>query len=112
MALTTVVYIIIFAIIGQYRSKLSMAVYYLDLLVTAIPPTLPAVLNVGIDFVQLRLKNCGINCVLPKSTLTGGKVDTIILQGNHVFGKEYAIHSAAIGTKGERGFGLTFYTVN
>ncbi len=49
---------------------------------------------------------------MSKSILTGGKIDTLILKGDDVFGKEYNIQSAAIGTKGERGFGLTFSTVN
>jgi len=89
MGFTTIVYFIIFAIIGEHNSSLSMFIYYLDMLVTAIPPTLPTVLSVGINFVQHRLKKYGINCVLPKSTLTGGKVDTIILEGNNVFGKEF-----------------------
>jgi magnesium-transporting ATPase (P-type) len=54
---------------------------YLDLLATAIPPTLPTILSVGIKFVQSRLNSQGINCVIPKSVLTGGKVDTIVLKG-------------------------------
>ncbi len=57
------------------------------------------------------MKVQGINCVIPKSILTGGKVDTVILKGDEVFGKEYEINSAAIGTKGERGFGLTFSNI-
>jgi len=64
-----------------------MFLIYIDLLITAIPPTLPAILNVGIDFVQRRLKTHGINCVIPKSVLTGGKVDTLVLKGEGVFGK-------------------------
>lgn len=60
---------------------------YIDILVTAVPPTLPTILNVGIKFVQNRLKAHGINCILPKSALTGGKVDTIILKGEEVFGR-------------------------
>lgn len=54
---------------------------YLDLLSTAIPPTLPTILSVGIKLVQSRLNSQGISCVLPKSVLTGGKVDTIVLKG-------------------------------
>ena len=49
---------------------------------------------------------------MPKSALIGGSVNTIVLKGEEVFGKEYEIQSASIGTKGMRGFGLTFSSVN
>lgn len=62
---------------------------FMDLLITAIPPTLPTVLNLGIDFVTRRLKGHGINSVMPKFILTAGKIDTIVLKGDEVFGKEY-----------------------
>jgi hypothetical protein len=84
---------------------------FMDLLITAIPPTLPTILNVGIEFVTRRLKFHGINSVMPKFILTGGKIDTVVLKGDEVFGKEYEVHSAAIGTKGDRGFGLAFTSV-
>ena len=67
--------------IGPYTPELKMFQIYIDLLITAIPPTLPTVLNVGIDFVLRRLKAHGITCILPKSALTAGKVDTLILKG-------------------------------
>jgi len=54
----------------------------------------------------------GIKCILPKSALIGGSVNTIVLKGEEVFGKEYEIQSASIGTKGIRGFGLTFSSIN
>lgn len=88
-----------------------MFLIFIELLITAIPPTLPTILSLGIEFVTHRLKVQGINCVIPKSILTGGKVDTVILKGDEVFGKEYEINSAAIGTKGDRGFGLTFSNI-
>jgi hypothetical protein len=59
------------------------------MLSTSIPPTLPTLLSVGINFAQHRLKGYNINCVLPENILTGGKVDTIILEGQHALGKEY-----------------------
>lgn len=49
---------------------------------------------------------------MPKCILTAGKVDTVVLQGDEVFGKEYEVHSAAIGTKGDRGFGLAFSSLS
>jgi len=73
--------------VGQYTSSIELFRIYLDLLVTAIPPTLPTILNVGMKFVQSRLKAQGINCIIPKSVLTGGKVDTIVLKGEQVFGR-------------------------
>ena len=41
-----------------------------------------------------RLKSHNIHIVMPKSAVTGGKIDTIILKGNEVFGNEFDIHSA------------------
>jgi hypothetical protein len=89
-----------------------MFIVYVDLIFIAIPPTLPTILMLGIEFVVRRLEMAGINCVLPKSALIGGHVDTIVLKGEEVFGREYEIQSASIGTKGERGFGLTFSSIN
>jgi len=66
-----------------------MFIVYLDLLATAIPPTLPTVLTFGIDFVTRRLKAYNINCVLPRSALTAGKVNTVVLKGDDVFGKDF-----------------------
>ena len=77
-----------------------MLIIYIDLIFIAIPPTLPTILMLGIEFVLKRLESSGIKCVLPKSSLVGGKVNTIILKGEEVFGKEYEIQSATIGTKG------------
>lgn len=85
---------------------------FMDLLITAIPPTLPTILNLGIEFVIRRLKAHGINAVMPKCILTAGKVDTVVLQGEEVFGKEYEVHSAAIGTKADRGFGIVVSSLN
>jgi hypothetical protein len=110
--LTSIIYFIYLAVLGPYTGEFDMLRIFMDLLITAIPPTLPTILNVGIEFVTRRLKSHGINTVMSKSILTGGKIDTIILKGDEVFGKEYDIHSAAIGTKGERGFGLTFSSAN
>jgi magnesium-transporting ATPase (P-type) len=87
MVLTTIVYFVYLGIVGQYTNSRDLFRLYLDLLVTAIPPTLPTILNVGIKFVQSRLKSQGINSIIPKSVLTGGKVDTIVLKGEQVFGK-------------------------
>lgn len=89
-----------------------MFITYIDLIFVAIPPTLPTILMLGIEFVVGRLEISGINCVFPHSSLTGGKVNTIVLKGEDIFGKDYDIQSASIGTKGERGFGLTFSSVN
>lgn len=58
-----------------------MLIIYIDLIFVAIPPTLPTILMLGIEFVLLRLNSYGINCVFKKSALTGGKVNTIILKG-------------------------------
>lgn len=52
---------------------------YLDMISTSIPPTLPTLLSVGINFARKRLKNFNIHCVLPSNILTGGRVDTIVL---------------------------------
>lgn len=94
------VYFAYLATLGPYTGEFDMFRIYMDLLITAIPPTLPTILNLGIEFVTKRLKSHGINSVMSKSILTGGKIDTIILKGDDVFGKEYNIQSAAIGTKG------------
>lgn len=110
--IASTVYFAYLAVLGPYTREIDMFRMYMDLLITAIPPTLPTILNVGIEFVTRRLKAQGINSVMAKSILTGGKIDTIILKGDEVFGKEYDIHSAAIGTKGQRGFGLTFTNIN
>ncbi len=64
---------------------------FLDLLSTSIPPTLPTLLSVGINFAQHRLKSADISCVLPSNILIAGKVDTIVLEGHHALGKDYAI---------------------
>lgn len=97
---------------GPYTAEIDMFRIFMDLLITAIPPTLPTILNLGIEFVTRRLKAHGINAVMPKCILTAGKVDTVVLQGEEVFGKEYEVHSAAIGTKGDRGFGLAFSSLS
>ncbi len=64
-----------------------MFITYLDLIFTCIPPTLPTLLSVGINFAQHRLKQYDIACVLPSNILTGGKVDTIVLEGHNALGK-------------------------
>ena len=110
--ITSLLYFAYLAVLGPYTSELDMFRMYMDLLIIAIPPTLPTILNVGIEFVTRRLRAQGINSVMAKSILTGGKIDTIILKGDEVFGKDYDVHSAAIGTKGHRGFGLTFATLS
>lgn len=58
-----------------------MFIMYVDLIFVAIPPTLPTILMLGVEFVVRRLEMSGINCVLPKSALTGGSVNTIVLKG-------------------------------
>jgi len=60
---------------------------YLDLLGDSIPMTLPAALSVGINFAQHRLKNYGINLVLPSNILAAGRADTIVLDSCKAFGK-------------------------
>ena len=85
---------------------------YVDLLADAIPPTLPTILTVGIDFVTRRLRKEDIHCLIPRSALTCGKVDTIVLKGEEVFGKEFEIHSAAVGIKKGRTLGPTFLSVS
>ncbi len=77
--LTTVVFFSLFSIFKQGQSKFQMFVTYLDMIFTCIPPTLPTLLSVGINFAMHRLKNYDIACVLPSNILTGGKVDTIVL---------------------------------
>ena len=49
--------------------------------------TLPAALSVGINFAQHRLKNYGINLVLPSNILAAGRADTIVLDSCKAFGK-------------------------
>lgn len=58
-----------------------MVLLYIDLIFVAIPPTLPTILMLGIEFVIGRLEIAGINCIFPISSLTGGKVDTVVLKG-------------------------------
>jgi cation-transporting ATPase 13A3/4/5 len=77
--LTTVVFCSMIGIFKQGQTAFQMFVTYLDLIFTCIPPTLPTLLSVGINFAMHRLKQHDISCVLPSNILTGGKVDTIIL---------------------------------
>lgn len=65
----------------------SLIIFYLDLLSTCIPPTLPTALSVGINFAQIRLNRKNIRCILPENILTGGRADTIVLASERVFGK-------------------------
>lgn len=88
-----------------------MFITYLDLIFTSIPPTLPTLLSVGINFAQHRLKNFDVACVLPSNILTGGKVDTIVLEGHSALGKEYDVESMTIGTKQGLSFGETYSSV-
>lgn len=85
--LTTVVFFALFHIFEEAQSKFTMFITYLDLIFTCIPPTLPTLLSVGINFAQHRLKHYDISCVLPSNILTGGKIDTIVLEGHHALGK-------------------------
>lgn len=81
LIITTFVYFGYISIIGPYTSSFDMFIIYIDLIFIAIPPTLPTILMLGIEFVVRRLEVAGINCVLPKSSLAGGRVDTIVLKG-------------------------------
>lgn len=65
-------------------------------------------MSVGINFVQYRLKLNAIHCVLPSTIFSCGRADTVILEGEKVFGSDCYVQSAAIGTRGRRGFGLIF----
>ena len=87
LIITTFVYFGYLNIIGPYTSNFSMFIMYIDLIFVAIPPTLPTILMLGVEFVVRRLEMAGINCVLPKSALMGGSVNTIVLKGEEVFGK-------------------------
>jgi magnesium-transporting ATPase (P-type) len=80
-----------FSILKQGLKKWDLFILYLDMLSTSIPPTLPTLLSVGINFAQHRLKGYDIYCVLPSNILAGGRVDTIILEGHHALGKEYEV---------------------
>ena len=111
MFLCSITYFVYLGTFGQYTNELKMFRMYMDLLITAIPPTLPTILTLGMEFVMRRLKSHNIHIVTRKSAITAGKINTIILKGNEVFGKEFDIHSASIGTKGQRGFGLTFTAI-
>lgn len=85
--LTTIVFLSLMGIYRQGQSAFMMFITYLDLIFTSIPPTLPTLLSVGINFAQHRLKNYNVSCVLPSNILTGGKVDTIVLEGHNALGK-------------------------
>jgi len=87
--LSSLIYFAYLAKLGPYTKELDMFRIFMDLLITAIPPTLPTILNLGIEFVIRRLKAQGINSVIPKFILTGGKIDTVVLEGEEVFGKDY-----------------------
>ena len=111
MFMTTVVFFSMISIFRQGQTAFEMVITYLDLIFTSIPPTLPTLLSVGINFAMHRLKNYDVACVLPSNILTGGKVDTIVLEGSHALGKEYEVESMMIGTKQNSGFGETYSTV-
>jgi cation-transporting ATPase 13A3/4/5 len=111
MFMTTVVFCSMLSIFRQGQSAFEMVITYLDLIFTSIPPTLPTLLSVGINFAMHRLKNYDVACVLPSNILTGGKVDTIVLEGSHALGKEYEVESMTIGIKQNAGFGETYSTV-
>ena len=87
IGITTVVFLAMIGIFRQGQTRMGMFVTYLDLIFTCIPPTLPTLLSVGINFAQHRLRHFDISCVIPSNILTGGKVDTIVLEGHHALGK-------------------------
>ena len=66
-------------LLQQGMGEFAMFITYLDLMFDCIPPTLPTILSVGINFAQHRLKTYDISCVMPSDILIGGKVDTIVL---------------------------------
>jgi cation-transporting ATPase 13A2 len=53
--ITTIVYFGYLSIVGPYTSNFTMFIVYIDLIFTAIPPTLPTILMLGIEFVVGRL---------------------------------------------------------
>lgn len=87
IGITTVVFLSMIGILQQGMSGFMMFFTFIDLIFVCIPPTLPTILSVGINFAQHRLKNFDISCVMSSNILTGGKVDTIVLEGQHALGK-------------------------
>ena len=81
IALTTVVYLGMFTRLQEGQTDWAMFIIYLDLLSTSIPPTLPTLLSVGINFARHRLHSYHISCVFPNNILKCGSVDTIVLEG-------------------------------
>jgi len=59
-----------------------MIIFFLDMLATSIPITLPTALSVGINFAQHRLIKAGIRSILPSNILSGGRATTIVLDTN------------------------------
>lgn len=53
--ITTFVYFGYLHIIGPFTSNFDMIIMYVDLIFVAIPPTLPTILMLGIEFVLGRL---------------------------------------------------------
>ena len=52
---------------------------FLDLVTIAIPPSLPAAMNVGISFALDRLKKKNIFCISPPRVIVGGRVNMVCL---------------------------------
>lgn len=52
---------------------------FLDLVTIAIPPSLPAAMNVGISFALDRLKKKNIFCISPPRVIVGGRVNMVCM---------------------------------
>lgn len=68
--------------VSKYIHNSEMVNVFLDLLTTAIPPTLPTAMTVGIGFALRRLQGVDINCTVKQKILVGGRVDTIMIQNS------------------------------
>lgn len=66
--------------VSKYIHNSEIAYVFLDLLTTAIPPTLPTAMTVGIGFALRRLSAVDVRCSVKQKILVGGRVDTIMIQ--------------------------------
>ena len=73
--------------VGKYLNSSHIFQLFLDLLTTAIPPTLPTAMSVGIGFAMQKLNQMNIRCNVKQKILVGGRVDTLLVEKSGILSK-------------------------
>lgn len=77
----------IFSKVKEFLHASHGLILFLELLTTAIPPTLPTAMSVGIGFAMRRLTALDIRCMIKQKILVGGRIDTVMIESSNLISK-------------------------